>query len=148
MAEVFGIVANGLAVVEVAARVGSGVFKLKRIWDEVKEVPQSIIALIDEIDMLNPLISELEADTNLALQSSVTYGDPSARRCVNFCRRALDEMTAITDELTTQVNSTRRARRGLAKVKIVLKKDVSVSYENRLRRVVSMLGLAQQYYLM
>ena len=148
MAEVFGIVANGLAVVEIAARIGSGAFKLKKIWEEVKEVPQAILDLVDEIDMLNPFISELEADNSLGLVDLASHADPSARRSVEYCRRALDEMAKITGELTAQIYSSRRSRRGLSKVKIVLKKDVSANYENRLRRVVSMLGLAQQHYLM
>ena len=111
-------------------------------------MPQAIRTLIDEIEILNPLISELESDTTLSLGNSALYGDPSARRSVDFCRCALDGLAAITDDLTVQFNSGKRSRRGIAKVRIVLKKDAWVDYESRLQRVVSMLGLAQQSCLM
>ena len=144
----FGAVTGALTVIEVTARVGSGIFKLKQIWDEVKQVPQIITTLIDEIDMLNPLLAELEADMNLGQSHCATYGDPSAKRSVEFCRRTLDEMAAVTVDLTARVSSTKRARRGIAKGNVVLKKDVLLNFEDHLRRVVSMLGLAQQYYMM
>lgn len=77
IAEVFGVVTGALTVVEVSVRTGTGIFKLKQIWDEIREVLQTITALIYEINMLNPLLAELEADTNLAQSISAMYGDPS-----------------------------------------------------------------------
>ncbi|SPO02984.1 uncharacterized protein DNG_05665 [Cephalotrichum gorgonifer] len=148
MAEILGIVASGLTVVEVAARLGTGAFTLKRVWAQVKGAPQTITALVDEIGMISPLLEQLEADTtSLALPDHTTHSDPSAKQAVDFCRRALDEVSAITDDLTAQVNSAGKARRGAAKVKIALRKDLLADYENRLRWVVTILGLAQQYYL-
>lgn len=46
MAELLGII----TVVETAGKVGSSILKLKRLWDEVKDVPQSIRALMDELE--------------------------------------------------------------------------------------------------
>lgn len=134
--------------VEVADRVGSSIFQLKQIRDEVKTVPQTVTRLINETDMLNPLLSELEANMSLSQSSSVIYDVPSAKRGVEFCWHALDEMAAITEDLTARINLTKRARRSSAKVKVILKKEMFLNFKDRLRRVVSTLGLAQQHYML
>ena len=50
MAEALGVAASGIAVAQLSIQVGSTVSKLKQLWDQVKDVPEDIADLMEQID--------------------------------------------------------------------------------------------------
>lgn len=55
MAEVLGIVTGSIALLEVAGRLGGRVLKLKQLFDELKEVPDTIRSLMEQVAVVEPI---------------------------------------------------------------------------------------------
>lgn len=62
MAEIFGLVAGGVSIGALAWQIASSVVKLKSFLDQVRDLPEDIALLVDEIDDLYSLLSDIEAD--------------------------------------------------------------------------------------
>jgi hypothetical protein len=58
MAEILGIVSGSIAVDERA----SAVLKLKRLWKEVRDAPDYVNSLIDQLSLVHPLLTKTEAE--------------------------------------------------------------------------------------
>ena len=149
MAELLGVVASGMAVVQVAAEVGDRALALKRLWDEIKDVPSTIRGYVDEIEMLTPVLDEMDQEfKDFALRpGSMIWNDQSAQRCLTHCRQAKEELSKLIDDLSMHVNSGQRSRRGVAKLKVVMKKETLSRYENRLKMALQLLNFAHMSYM-
>lgn len=150
MAELFGIAASSIAEAEVAAKAGGAIPKLKRLWDEIQNVPETISYLMKEIDILDPLIWEMEAPINerRASINSLLFDDTALRRSTEFCREAMNSLTRLVDDLRIQVDTEKKMKRRMGKLKVVLKARTIANYERRLAKAVSILILAQISYMM
>ncbi|KAK8135099.1 hypothetical protein PG984_007111 [Apiospora sp. TS-2023a] len=125
MAEVLGAVASSIALVEVAGKAGGAVIKLKKLWDETNNVPETIADLMMQIECLDPAI--WEAETHFAQSTPpLSFGTMQPRG---------------------GINTAKRGRRKLAYLKVMLKKDELRSLEKRLETAVRMLQSAQNGYM-
>ncbi|KAI0105938.1 hypothetical protein F4814DRAFT_452317 [Daldinia grandis] len=147
MAETLGVAASGIAVAQIAIQVGGTVVKLKQLWDEVKDVPDDVVDLMDQIDCLDPVLWEVEDSFNQAELPSTLWGDLASKSTTRYCRKALENLTAMVEELSIQISSAKKGRRKITAVKVLLKKDSIRKLERRLENAVRMLTLAQQSYL-
>ncbi|KAK7757364.1 hypothetical protein SLS62_000376 [Diatrype stigma] len=149
MAEIFGVVASSIAVAEVASKVGGVVPRLKRLWNEIQNVPDTINDLMKQIDILDPVIWEMETEINerRASINPMLFNDSALRKSTEYCRVAVSDLTHLVDELNTRVDTERKLKRRLGKLKVVLKAQTIADYERRLGKAVSILNLAQQSYL-
>ncbi|KAI0190718.1 hypothetical protein EV127DRAFT_79010 [Xylaria flabelliformis] len=147
MAEAFGVAASGIAVAQVAAQVGKSIIKLKRLWDDFKDVPSSIGDLLDQIDCLDPALWEAENTFTQASLPPMFWDSSLGSRSTVYCRKALISLTELIDELTLQLNQPGKLRRKVAIAKVVLKKEQLRSLERRLQNAITMLSLAQSSYL-
>ncbi len=148
MAEVVGIVAAGVAFAEVIAKLGAQAFTLKRMYNDIKEIPDSIKGLFEQIELLSLLLQEMEADLSSPNLTAMTWGSGVDTLIITSCRSTIDALTASTEELAQEIISKKRLRRAMAKGKLVLDRDFWVGYEKGLQRVVWMLALAQQKFHM
>ncbi|KAK8025283.1 hypothetical protein PG990_003106 [Apiospora arundinis] len=129
------------------AEVLGAVFKLKRLWDEIKNVPKTIADLMMQIECLDPAIWEAETHfANTGLPPEL-WDDAAARKSANCCRIALQKLTDLVSDLAVQVNSARRMNSKLAYLKVLLKKDDLRVLEKRLETAVRMLQSAQNGYM-
>ncbi|KAI1332428.1 hypothetical protein F5Y16DRAFT_357765 [Xylariaceae sp. FL0255] len=144
MAEALGVAASGIAVAQIATQVGASIIKLKRLWNELKDVPSSILDLLDQIDCLNSTLWEVANQPGL---HPVTWDNEITNRSAEYCRKALDALTEHVDELTIHLNKPRKLQQRIAQVKVLLKKDQLLLVERRLQNAVNMLTLTQQSYL-
>ncbi|KAI1871865.1 hypothetical protein JX265_005851 [Neoarthrinium moseri] len=144
MAEVLSIFASGVAVAQVAGKAGGAVIKLKKLWDEVKDVPETIQCLMDQIDCLDPALWEAEQHIAQNELPAMLWNDSAAVRSAEYCRKALSKLTELVDDLAVQISSSRGLSKRLAKVKVVLKKDELGKLERRLETAVRLLQTAQQ----
>lgn len=151
MAEVLGAVASGLAIAEVGLKVGGTVWKLRRLWQQVHEVPETIQDLMRQIEMMDPILSDHEA--NLAIHSTAplrhppVYNAASAIQSAAYCREALGDLRRLVDDLDGAVESEKRSRRTLARMRVMLKKDTIKGFQDRLERAIRLLQWAQVNYL-
>ncbi|KAI2620421.1 hypothetical protein GGR54DRAFT_601038 [Hypoxylon sp. NC1633] len=147
MAEVLGIAASGIAIAQISSQVGGAVIKLKQLWDQVKEVPDDIADLMEQIDCLNPVLWETENSFEHSSLPPMVWGGLASKSTAMYCRKALRDLTEIVDELNLQINHSKKARRKIAAVKVLLKRDSIKKLERRLENAIRMLTLAQQSYL-
>lgn len=152
MAEILGAVASGLAVAEVGLKVGGTVWKLKRLWQEVHQVPETIAYLMKEIEIIEPVLSEFEGNFNTQIiafptQSPAYNGAPAALSSA-YCREALNDLRNLVEDLEGAVSSEKKRRRTLARIRVVLKKETITGFQARLERATRLLQSAQVNYLM
>ncbi|RYO82477.1 hypothetical protein DL766_006336 [Monosporascus sp. MC13-8B] len=120
---------------------------VERFCDEVKDVPEDIADLLQQIDCLDPALWEAENSFESTGLPAMLWNDAAAKRSTTYCRNALKALTEIVDEMAAQIKHHRRLNRKVASVKVVLRKDTLKKLEKRLENAVRMLTLAQQSYL-
>lgn len=145
MAEIVGTVASAIAIAEVAVKATTAISQLKELYEEVQGVPETLQDLVEQVNILTPFVFELERINTI---DPILFDDAAIRSSTEYCRASLQKLIVVVDDLRAQVNSDKRLIRGLAKVKVVLKKQVLADFEKRLQRVIGMLGSAQQSYMM
>lgn len=138
MAEL-GIAASGIGIASLALQVGDCIVKLKTFCDAVKNAPEEIGYLIEEIETLSLVLSEFEA-SDAAVS---TIRQESTSRCLLFCQKA----ASILSELVKDVEAEIRKRKRIGSVKAVLKRDAIKKLRERLMSAQSMLMLSNQIYL-
>ncbi|KAF3000018.1 hypothetical protein E8E14_004688 [Neopestalotiopsis sp. 37M] len=151
MAELLGVVASAITVAEVAAKAGGAIPKLKKLWDEVQNVPETIQDLLRQIEILDPMIWEMENELNTYRTSIINpmlFDDTAMRRSTHYSRESLQNLSNIVDDMSIQIQHQKKVWRGLARAKVVLKKQVLADLEARLRKALTLLSLAQQSYMM
>lgn len=151
MAEILGAVASGLAVAEVGLKVGGTVWKLKKLWQEVHEVPATIRDLMSQIEMMEPILADYEASLGiqgiaLPARLSAYSGAPTTQSAAH-CREALNDLQRLVEDLDVAVDSEKRSRRTFARMRVVLKKHTIKGFQDRLERATRLLQLAQVSYL-
>ena len=127
MAEL-GLAASGIGIVSLALQVGDCVVRLKSFWAAVKEAPEEIKQLIEEIETLSVVLAEFEGD------------QPSNSRCLVLCRKALTILFEVVKEVETGIGE--KKKRG--SVKAVLKRDKIDKLRERLARAQALLMLSSQ----
>jgi hypothetical protein len=142
MAEILGIVSGSIAVAETA----SAVLELKRLWNEVRDAPDYVDSLIDQLSFVHPLLTETE--TELRVDEKLLASSVTARLSLKYCKRILWDLDGVAHDLRQQIEGKRRLSRGKAKVKVTLGKDAICPLQKRMQDALQLLGIAQQTYLM
>ncbi|KAL2880151.1 hypothetical protein SGCOL_004536 [Colletotrichum sp. CLE4] len=128
MAEVFGVVVSAFTVVEIAGKLGSSTIKLKKLWDEVQEVPSEMNQLVGMVDILNATLTELDRAFDKA-------GDPNFGTLdvsLNWCQQAATDLDTLATDLQQQIATAKRFRRRITKLKVTFKKDLIRSCEQKI----------------
>lgn len=145
MAEILGTVSSAIAVAEFGVTVGSTLFKLRKLWEEVQDVPEKIQDLMRQIEIHEPLLAEVEQYLQADPLTGVVAGisgpfDTSARRKISvYCRKALTDLQDLVNELSKEISSAQRKKRGIAKLKVVLRKDDLKKFHSRLESAFDLL---------
>ncbi|KAB5551286.1 hypothetical protein GE09DRAFT_168345 [Coniochaeta sp. 2T2.1] len=142
MAEAFGLAASGIAVVQVAMVVGKSVIALRNLWNEVRDVPDSITHLMQQVDIMSISLGAMEQ--NLLAVQAIENCEDIVGPALEYARRARDEFVALVDELSREINAARKRKRVVARLKVVLGQNQLARCESRLRGAVQLLGFAQQ----
>ncbi|KAJ0359334.1 hypothetical protein COL154_008363 [Colletotrichum chrysophilum] len=72
MAEALGTVASVIAVVDLAGKAVTVSFKLKSLWDEVKDLPETLLEKAEELQDLDDFLRDAESNAaNNPLPNSV-----------------------------------------------------------------------------
>jgi hypothetical protein len=146
MAEVLGVVASGISIGALVGQIASSVVKLKSYMDLVKDAPEDIRILVDEIEDLQLLISDIEDDrarnpyTELLLESS------SASRCLAHCRRGVERLRRVVDAMAVDFSSIKPMKRKWVAASVVWKRETLEKYKAELASAVRLLTLSHQIY--
>ena len=144
MAEVLGIVASSIAVVQGAQVLSQAVLSLSRLWGEVRDVPETIRHLVEDLELSGQIVAEIETEL---LRSSPESLSTAQRLVIERCRQAHRGLSDLVDDLGADIASLRRRKKLLARVKVLLKKDALEKYEKRLQRAWSLLNFAVQLHM-
>lgn len=140
MAEMLGIVASGMGIASLAIQIGDNVIKLRDFLNAVKEAPEEVKYLIEEIETLSLVLSEIGTDRNEDATGQIE--SVASKKCLDLCRRGAEVLSTVVREAEQEVSKRRR----VGSVKMVLKKGVLDKLRDRLRTVQFMLMLSNQTY--
>lgn len=91
MAEAVGVLASGIAIGTLAAQITSSVIKLKSYWDQVRDAPEDIKDLMEQIDNYNNVLAQLEEGQR---QSPIRVSSWIGHHCPMLARIAKKRQTA------------------------------------------------------
>lgn len=148
MAEAIGVAASGIALAEVAGKIVTTSLAIKRLIDDVKELPETFRLLLDQIDVLTPVLVEASSDAATGSAAAPSPMDRALDAAAAQCSKALDQLRSLASELSDQIQKSRGLRRKVIAVKISLQKDAVVKHEKRLDKAVQLLLIAQQTYIL
>jgi len=146
MAEVLGAIASGVTMGALAGQIATSVLKLKSYLDEIKDAPENIRTLVDEIEDLQILLADIEYDEERNPYSEMLVQNNSASRCLKHCRRGVEKLARIVDDMDVDFERLGYMKRKLAGVKHVWKRDKVDKYRAELESAVRLLNLSHQVY--
>lgn len=139
MAEVLGAVASGLAVQQTAGEITKTLFKLRELYEQIKDAPEKIQDLLADIESFTALLAEMEGQ--------LAEGSTTAHQSVQLCRNALSQLEKVTSELQIRLCSPKRSKRLIGGLKVVLCHDELKRYEDKLERAFRLLQMSHQCYI-
>ena len=146
MAEVIGVVSGVLTLAGVAGKAGASVLTLKRLWDEVKDVPDSINFLMMQLEHLNPVLQDMENEFSQV--RAAIQNDSRTHLSQQYARQAVQDLEGLVNDLQQQVSCKKGMKGNIAKFKVTLKKDLIRGYQERLQHALQLVSLSQQTHLM
>jgi hypothetical protein len=135
MAETVGLV---VGVVSFGVQLAESLQKVKRFYTTVKDAPERLADIIDEIGSLSDILTELEQDPT---SNGVNTG-PAMQRCVAACRKAVDRFSTCASSLESRMKRSTR----LGSVKFAMKNESIESVIASLESSKSNLVLAYMMY--
>jgi len=148
MAEALGLAASGIAVGQAVVTLGRAILAVKRLCDEVSELPESIAHFLAELEVLSPVVAD--AGVMLSERGSIPDGawnDGAARRAVEACQLAASSLEKLASKIQANIAAASGTKRRLASLKALLKKDELRLLEKRLESAIRVLMLAQNSHL-
>jgi len=149
MAEPLGLVASGLAVGQAVATLGRAIFAVKKLCDELNGIPDKIAHLLDELDILNPILADAERGLGVSNQTPPgAWNDVAAHQAVASCQLASSALESLASNLQARISAASGKRKKLASLRALLKKEELTVLEQRLESAVRILMVAQNCQLM
>jgi predicted nucleic acid-binding Zn-ribbon protein len=146
MAEILGLASSIITIVGVAGKLGTSTVRLKRLWDEVQDVPESIRRCIDHLELLAPAIEEM--DNEFQQTRHMVQNDSAAKRSLEYSRKAVETLETLVRDMENQITATRKRKRFVAQFKVMIKKEVIEEHQRQLNSALQLVSLSQQTYLM
>ncbi|KAG9501587.1 hypothetical protein J7337_007278 [Fusarium musae] len=112
MAEILGLASSIITIVEVAGKLGTSIIRLKRLWDEVQDVPASIQRCIEQLEILAPAIEEM--DHEFEKTRNMIRNDSAAKRSLEYSRKAVETLDTLVRDMETQISAVKASRRLIA----------------------------------
>ncbi|KAJ4018328.1 hypothetical protein NW752_005443 [Fusarium irregulare] len=145
MAEILGLASSIITVVGVAGKLGTSTIRLKRLWDEVQDVPASVQRCIEHLELLAPALEEM--DNEFQRITTMVQNDSAAKRSLEYSRKAVAALESLVRSLETQLTTAKKGRRLVAQLKVRMKKEVIEEHQQQLQSVLQLVTLSQQTYL-
>ncbi|KAF3805894.1 hypothetical protein GCG54_00013567 [Colletotrichum gloeosporioides] len=136
MAEGLGLAASVIAVADLAGKTISLTIKLKALWEEVKDMPATLIEKAEYLQYLEELLDLAEQD------AAEDHTPIAVQNAINRARVAKNDVQNTIGEYTEELANKRRFRRRIAAAKIVIQKHSLRTVEQKLDRALELYKLA------
>lgn len=147
MAEVLGVVASGIAVVQMTTEIGGAVVKLKRLWDRVEQVPHQIRDILSDMTVLEPLLAEIQREFKSSELPEGGWNSSLASQSASYCTQAQKTLIEMVEELDGRIMGAKSKTRQMARAaKVLMRKDDLDRMQERLRSALDMLQLSVNLY--
>lgn len=146
MAEMFGLVASSVSIGAFAGQIASNILKLKSYLEQVKDAPKDIALLVDEINDVHFLLSDIEADQHLNPCTAMLLDNKSLSRCLDHCKRGVERLQRVVDEMALEFECDNPIKIRWKAAKIVWKRGRAEKYRAELVNIVRLLSLSHQIY--
>jgi hypothetical protein len=142
MAEVVvGLVASSIAVGGLGRQIGKSIVAAVRIWNQLKDVPEEIQDLLEELELLEPLFADMADHLKQHDIPPEVWDDSSAKRSLEFAKKARKTLKKLVADIDEAINSSpRRFKRRVVSVKALMKEDTLKRLEKRLEKALSLLN--------
>ncbi|KAL6717700.1 hypothetical protein ACLMJK_005615 [Lecanora helva] len=147
MAELAGVVASGISIAAAARQIINITVKLKSYWDQIKDAPEELRDLLEEIKVLGQVLIDIESNQHLRLAPNSTLHPVSSSRCLDYCKKAASRLEELVQSLEVDIGATSRIKRKRASIHVVFKRDKVKRYKGKLTSAVRLLSLSQQIYM-
>jgi hypothetical protein len=135
-----GAISIGMGIASLAIQIGDSILKFKEFWDSVKEAPEEVQWLIEEIQTLSNVLSEMGLNDT---SGEVPLIRPEyMAKCLELCQKSADILETLLGELAVEI----RKRKRVGGFKAVLKKGTIERLKERLKSAQFMLMLSNQTY--
>ncbi|KAF4912403.1 hypothetical protein CGCVW01_v011147 [Colletotrichum viniferum] len=148
MAEALGLASGVIAVVDVATKVGGASIKLKRLWDEVNEVPSALLEKAELVQGWDELFEQAELQLATQTLPSLVNNKMLLQKSAKKARCILAELQVMIDGFLEQSTIGRRYRRKVGSTKVVLRKSEVKALDEKLDEALTQFQMAQSLYTM
>ncbi|KAI8161993.1 hypothetical protein KHU50_008011 [Colletotrichum sp. SAR 10_65] len=124
------------AVADLTGKTIALTIKLKALWEEVKDVPVTLLEKAEHLQHLEELLDLAEQD------AAENYTPAAVQNAINRARAAKNDVRNTIDAYTEELANRRRYRRRLAAAKFVIQKDDLRTVEQKLDRALELYKLA------
>jgi hypothetical protein len=135
MAELVGLV---VGVLPLSLQLAESVQKARRFHTAVKDAPERLAEIKDEIEMFSGILADMESNRT----SRHADSGPTLQRCVDICRKAIDRFSKCADALESRME--RQKHRG--SIRFAMKVQNIECEIARLGRLKSDLAFAYMLY--
>lgn len=125
--------AIGLGVV--GLQVGATTYKLQKLWGEIKEVPDNIQDLLEQLETVSAQLSNAEL-----LPSSAQ----AEQQCLDRCQKTHRDLTKLVSELEKRLQASGKLRQKAVALKVIMNNDILEKHKERLKAALDMLKLDLQ----
>ncbi|KAE9378461.1 hypothetical protein N431DRAFT_479482 [Stipitochalara longipes BDJ] len=146
MAEVLGVIASGVGIGALAGQIALSVARLKTYLDQIRDAPEDLKILIDEIESLHLLLSDIEDEQSRNPSSSILVENNSSLRCLDHCKRGVERLQRVVDEMAVDFDGLKPMKRKLVSAKIIWKRDRIEKYKAELASAIRLLTLSCQIH--
>lgn len=141
MAEVIGIVASGIAIGQATAALTSSLLKLKSLWNEFRDVPDDLLHLVRELEIVYLVLAESEDQLTADSRSPASR---SLELAWQFTNDGAKELKSLVDDLQAELKQNQRWKAKFMAANVVLKRDQIKRLKSRLKTCIRLLTLANQ----
>ena len=131
-----------IGAVSVSIQLAESIIKLKNFWNLVKEAPDDIAFIIEELELFRDVASDIETDLNSHNTVALAVDTRTDKKCLDFCKKGADVLDNICKELAKELEKG-KVRGGF---KTALRKETIDRLRERLRNAQSLLLLSQQIF--
>jgi hypothetical protein len=146
MAEIFGAVASGIAIGQLAASIAKSIIAIKEGWSQVQDAPAEINNLIRQIDSLNLILQHIEDDQSREDIPQLSSANLCVRQSLKLCEEGAAELVALANDLARKIQGKNGWRKKLGSAKIVLRKEDIKKLKSRMKNAIQLLSLSYQLH--
>lgn len=141
------LAAGVIAIVTATGQAAKLTFKLKKLCDDIKEAPDEIRDLLDDLEATGEVLQAIEGQLQDATAPAEAWGTSRLEAVLRRSQLAVKPLEEALSLLQQELDRSQgRARRKLVSAKIVLKKPVLDRLEGKLRRALQLLQLSTQIH--